>query len=160
MDTLFVEALVWVVAVSSGLMAGTYFAFSGFIMTAFANLEGAQGMAAMNAINRTILKSPFMPLFFGSTGAAVLLTGAGLWSWAQPGALQAVIAGLLYTVGMFVITAVVNVPLNNQLAAAEGSTDAETCWQHYLRRWTRWNSLRALASLATCVVCGTLLTHC
>lgn len=49
-DTI-VTALLWFALVSCGLLAGLYFAFSGFIMTALRALERPAGIAAMNAIN-------------------------------------------------------------------------------------------------------------
>ena len=59
---------------------------------------------------------------------------------------------------MFVITASVNVPLNNALARVSGDGDeAAQTWAHYLKRWTRWNTLRTIASLATLVICIDLL---
>jgi len=45
MTSSLLTALLWITALSSGLMAGVYFAFSGFIMKAFSNLEIAQSIA-------------------------------------------------------------------------------------------------------------------
>jgi uncharacterized membrane protein len=161
MTSLYFELLLWSVAISSGLMAGTYFAFSGFIMRSFASLPFDHAVAAMNAINTTILKSVFMPLFFGSTVVSVLLIIAGLWHLGESGADRAVIAGAIYLVGMFVVTAYCNVPLNNALARADGrGEESRQMWDTYLSRWTRWNTVRALASTATFVVSiGLLTTH-
>ncbi|MDX1733793.1 MAG: anthrone oxygenase family protein [Halioglobus sp.] len=158
MDSMLVVVLTWTLAISSGLMAGTYLAFSAFIMRSFASLGADQGSAAMNAINRVILRSAFMPLFFGSSLVALLLAVAGLWHWGQTGAGSAVFAGLVYVVGMFVTTAAANVPLNNALAAAaEDPQQSQQVWQDYLVRWTRWNSLRTIASTAAFVACIEML---
>ncbi len=73
MSSSIVTALLWTAALSSGLIAGIYFAFLVFIMQAFGKIETAQSVAAMNAINKTILRSLFMPLFFGSTIISVML---------------------------------------------------------------------------------------
>ena len=67
MEATVATSLAWIMALCSGLMAGTYFAFSGFLMRSLASLGTAQAVAAMNTINSIILKSAFMPLFFGST---------------------------------------------------------------------------------------------
>lgn len=159
MEGMVVTALTWIMALCAGLMAGTYLAFSGFIMRSLAALDTARAIAAMNAINATILKSSFMPLFFGSTIIALLMVVAGLWQWGEPGADRAAAGGVTYVVGMFIVTAAANVPLNRALAGVSGNgEEAARTWALYLKRWTRWNTLRTMASLATLIVCIELLS--
>ena len=159
MEALF-TAMAWTMALCSGLMAGTYLAFSGFIMKSFERLGSGPAIAAMNAINVTILKSSFMPLFFGSSMLAALMVLLGLWSWDDPGSGHTVVAGLVYGIGMFAITATANVPLNNALAKVAGDGEAaRALWARYLKRWTRWNTARTIASLATLAVCIDLLAR-
>ena len=150
------QVTVWLMALSSALMAGTYLAFSMVIMRALARLPEPAGMAAMNQINETILKTAFMPLFFGSTALALGMITAGLLHLGDDQAMRYIAAGSVYVVGMFVVTAAANVPLNNALASADGSDRAEEVWQRYLVQWTRWNSLRTIACLVTLSVCLTL----
>ena len=160
MDSLPVTLIAWAAVIGSGLMAGVYLSFSGFIMKSFANLDTERAIDAMNAINATILRSAFMPLFFGSTVISLLLIAVGIWHWGHPGAGRALIAGLTYFVGMFVVTAACNVPLNNALARVGGSGDeARSMWQTYLTRWTRWNTVRAAACTLSFVVSIALLAH-
>lgn len=148
LDTLTV-ALLWFAALGCALIGGLYFAFSAFIMRAFASLDPAAGIAAMNAINRDILHSLFMPLFWATTLAALALAGLAL-ARGGPGAGAMLAGGALYFVGMFVCTVAFNVPLNNTLQAAEGAGEAALpVWQRYLRQWTRWNHVRTVASLGT-----------
>lgn len=158
MDTGLLTVLTWIMALSSGLMAGIYLAFSGFIMRAFAQVDPASGIAAMNAINETIVKTSFLPLFLGSTIAAVLLAGLGICQWGTPGAGLALSAGLTYVIGMFVVTVAANVPLNNHLAEVTGDgAEPRRVWHHYLSRWTQWNTARTIASLITLAICIELL---
>lgn len=153
-----VTTLLWISALGSGLMAGVYFAFSGFIMRAFGSLEPGQAIAAMNAINSTILRSLFVPLFFGSSIVAALLVAGAALNRDAAGSGWMLLAGALYLLGMFVCTAAFNVPLNNALAQTEpGSAAARDLWFKYLKTWTRWNHLRTLCSLATCGLCIWLL---
>ncbi|XOV86445.1 MAG: DUF1772 domain-containing protein [Pseudomonadota bacterium] len=152
--------LVWVLAVSSGLMAGVYATFSAVIMKSLTRLEPDHAIQAMNAINRTIVRTAFMPLFFGSTLVGALMALHGFWSWQGPGALHAVAGGVIYVAGMFVSTIVVNVPLNNALARINpGTGDPTQHWDDYRVRWTRWNSARAIASGLTLVICLDLLAR-
>ncbi len=154
MDSTTIDFLNWLLAISSAMMAGVYLAFSSFIMRAFAALGPARAIAAMNAVNTVILKSAFMALFFGSCAVALLMVATGLWSWSTPGAGRAVASGAIYLVGMFGVTALANVPLNNALAAVSGDSEAAVrTWDDYLRRWTRWNTLRTVASVLTAALC-------
>ena len=105
----------WFAAIGAGLMAGVYFAFSAFIMTALARLPDASGVAAMQSINRVILRSLFMPLFFATTIASLALAVVAVLRWGEPGAVPMLAGGVTYVVGMFLCTAVCNVPLNNAL---------------------------------------------
>lgn len=139
--------LTWFCAIGCGVMAGVYFTFSAFAMTAFGALDPRQGMAAMNAINAVIVRSPFLPLFFGTSAASAVLILIALVDW-TPDTTLLVTAGLAYVAGMFGITLLCNVPLNNELAGAGGASadGALEVWARYRKRWTRWNHLRTAAS--------------
>jgi uncharacterized membrane protein len=153
MQSVLIAAMLWFSALSCGLMAGLYFAFSAFIMRALGRIERSAGIAAMNAINVDIQQSLFMPVFLGSTLAAVILAVVALLDLAAPYALPALIGGAIYVAGMFGVTMVRNVPLNNALAALDGSDeDGDRQWARYLSQWTRWNHVRTLASLAGCAL--------
>lgn len=142
-----ITGLLWFSAVGCGLMAGLYFAFSAFIMTALRRIEPAAGAAAMNSINSAILRSLFMPIFLGSSLASLILVGVGLLRWSRPGSAEMLGGGTLYVVGMFMVTMMFNVPLNNVLASADAaSARGSETWSGYLRRWTAWNHVRTLAS--------------
>lgn len=141
---LVIDVLLWFSAIGCGLMAGLYFAFSAFVMTALGRIEPVSGIAAMNSINDVILRSSFLPLFWGTTLASVALVVAGLIEWGGPGAIAILAGGSVYVVGMFICTIAFNVPLNNALKAA-GPTNGTDVWQRYLRDWTRWNHVRTIA---------------
>lgn len=142
-----VSALLWLSIVGCALMAGVYFAFSAFIMRALGEIDRAAGSAVMNAINRVILRSAFMLVYLGSTLTALALAAIGLASWERPGALAMAAGGAIYVLGMFGVTMVRNVPLNNRLVAAPDET-----WTGYLTEWTRWNHVRTVASVAGVVL--------
>jgi uncharacterized membrane protein len=147
MKQLIFPAMLWFSAVGTGLIAGLYFAFSAFIMTTLGRLDQSSGIAAMNAINVDIQRSLFMPIFLGSTLVAAILTVIGLLRWGEPAALPMLVGGVLYVVGMFVVTMVFNVPLNNELAKVPlGSPESAILWAKYLKQWTFWNHIRTIAS--------------
>lgn len=136
-------------ALGSGLIAGLFFAFSTSVMTALARLPAEQGITAMQSINITILNPLFSLVFMGTALACVTL---GIVSFLQLGTASAtyLLAGsLLYFVGVFLVTIVFNVPLNNALATVvPGSSKGANLWTHYLSSWVPWNHVRTIASLA------------
>ncbi|MDB5518997.1 MAG: hypothetical protein JWQ17_5755 [Tardiphaga sp.] len=149
MRQLLTSSLLWFSAIGCGLLAGVYFTFSAFVMTALGRIDQAAGISAMNAINVEIVRSLFMPFFLGTTLTAALLAGLAILRWDQPGAVAMLVGGVLYVVGMFIVTMVFNVPLNDALAAANpSSSEAASLWARYLKDWTFWNHVRTMASTA------------
>jgi uncharacterized membrane protein len=122
-DALLFAAIV-VAALSCGLMAGVFFAFSAFVMKALARLPPAQGIAAMQAINVAAITPAFMGALFGTPALCLALAVTALLRWGEPGAVWLLVGGLLYLVGAIVVTMAFNVPRNNALGAlAADSTD-------------------------------------
>jgi uncharacterized membrane protein len=147
MMQIIITGLLWFSALGCGLLGGLYFAFSAFVMTALGRIDPAAGISAMNAVNETIVRSWFMPLFLGTTAASLALAGLALARWQAPAALMMVVGGVIYIVGMFVVTMVFNVPLNNALAGATPNDPATgSLWARYLSDWTFWNHVRTIAS--------------
>ncbi|MEG4321543.1 MULTISPECIES: anthrone oxygenase family protein [unclassified Microcoleus] len=135
-------------ALGCGLMAGVFFAFSTFVMSALARLQPAQGIAAMQAINITAINPLFMTALFGTAAACIFLAVFSLLKWYQPGAAYLLIGSLLYLVGTVFVTIALNVPLNDALAKVEpGSAEGAKLWASYLVNWTIWNHIRSAAAL-------------
>ena len=139
--------LLWINAIGTGLMAGVYFAFSTFIMAALKRTPGTGGAAAMQSINSVILGSAFMPMFFGTSLVSLALAFLAVLDWQGPASGLALAAGAIYVAGMFGVTALRNVPLNNELDRADlTQPEGLATWQSYLTDWTRWNHVRTVAS--------------
>ena len=88
-----VTVLLWFSAIGCGLLAGLYFAFSAFIMTALGRIGQAAGIAAMNAINVVIVQSLFLPIFLGTTVTSAALAIAALLRWDGPAAMTMLAPG-------------------------------------------------------------------
>jgi len=147
------SSLLWPAAIGCGLMAGVYFAFSAFVMIALDRAGHAHGIAVMNAINIAIVKSPFMPVFLGTSLVCAALSLLALLRWNQPGALLMLAGSVVYVAGMFLVTVAFNVPLNEALSAVDPSSPAAApLWGHYLKHWTFWNHVRTVASTAACAL--------
>ena len=140
----YLPSLLWFCSIGFGIMTGVYFAFSAFVMTSLGKLAPQVGIAAMQAINRDIQRSAFMPLFFATTLGALGMIIAG--ALAEQGGFM-MISGAIYVAGMFLSTVLFNVPLNNRLDAQDPESPAgEEFWHFYCRRWTFWNHSRTLIS--------------
>jgi len=144
-----IDGMLWFTAISVGIMAGVYFTFSVFVMKSLDEIEAPAGMLAMQSINRIIVKSLFLPIFFASSLASAALVVLMLIYPSSSGATWVMMGSGLYFVGMFIVTVTGNVPLNNQLEAtdAKGPGGAEM-WALYLRKWTLWNHIRTIACTA------------
>ena len=117
-----VPALTIAAAVSSALLTGVLFAFSTSVMPALASRPPAEGMAAMQAMNRTIM-NPLFGLVFGGSALLCLVVAATApfttdeagWGWRLAG-------GALYVIGVTLETMAMNVPMNDRLDAADPAT--------------------------------------
>ena len=148
-------------ALGCGLVAGVWFAFSAFVMQALARLPAAQGIAAMQSINRMAPTPVFMTAMFG---VAALCAGLAVWAGVSLGDRRAawVLAGsALYLIGTIGVTMAANVPLNTALEAVP--TDAGDAgareWDAYLARWTAWNHVRGVTALAAAASLTIALTR-
>jgi uncharacterized membrane protein len=136
-------------ALGCGLVAGVFFAFSTFVMSALARLQPREGIAAMQAINITAINPLFMVALFGTAVACLFLAASSLLKWHQSGAAYLLIGSLLYLIGTVLVTLAFNVPLNNALAIVNpDSIDGANLWARYLTNWTIWNHARTIAALA------------
>ena len=148
MSVLYSEFAIGIAAISTGLMAGIYFAFSVFIMESLKVLPDQIGIASMQSINKVILTSGFMPVFFGSSLLALnlmfVIENPLQTPWVNA-------AGLVYLVGMFICTLLFNVPLNKRLELIKDAKRDKQIWHNYLIKWTRWNHVRSISSFAASI---------
>lgn len=136
-------------ALGCGLIAGVFFAFSTFVMSALARLQSAQGIAAFQSINITVYNPWFMGAFLGTAATCIFLAVSSLLKWQQPSAAYLLVGCLLYLVGTVGVTIVFNVPLNDALAVVDpDSADGASLWSSFLTNWTNWNHVRTAAALA------------
>ena len=136
-------------------LGGVFLAFSDFIMRSLSVTSGSGGMEAMQAINRQVFRYVFMSLFIGMVPVSLILAVGAYWESDQPAPLMA--AAAIYIVGVFGVTAVFNVPMNNALAALDAtSAEGLQYWTtKYLPGWTFWNNVRT----AACLLASALLQY-
>ncbi|MET7425710.1 anthrone oxygenase family protein [Dactylosporangium sp. NPDC005555] len=131
-----------------GLSAGVFFAYSTSVMLALRRVDDRTFVDVMQKINAAILNGWFLTAYVGALLAAIAAVLLHLGGTHRPMLPWLIAATVLYLV-VFVATAAVNVPLNNQLDAAgpvASIPDPATVRAAFEDTWNRWNTVRTLSS--------------
>jgi uncharacterized membrane protein len=135
---------------TTGLMAGLYYAYAISVMLGLSRTDDRTFVSTMQQINVAILNPWFFIIFFGAlvfTALAGVLHLQADWR----GVLPWIAAALVLYAASLVITIGFNVPLNNELAAAgdpDHIADLAAVRERFEASWVRWNIARAVASTA------------
>jgi len=136
-------------ALGAGSAGGVFFAFSSFVMQAFARLPAPQGIAAMQSVNICVINPSFAFQLFGTAAACALLAIWALRHRNAPGTLALLFGAMLYLGVAMLVTFVFNVPQNDALAPLNPLTsEAERLWEGLVPKWTAWNHVRTAGALA------------
>ncbi|MEO0385298.1 MAG: anthrone oxygenase family protein [Pseudomonadota bacterium] len=138
-----------------GLMAGFFYAFSVCVMPGLNRVAPGTAIEAMQGINEAVRNPVFFVTFF-LTPVMAIISALVLWrSGNAAAALWVAGGGLTYLLGALVLTAQINVPMNNALALVEPTvSNAETVWRDYSGRWTFWNNVRTAVSTVAMLMIG------
>lgn len=146
------RVLTWIAGIGAGLVAGVFFAFSTFVMQALRELPDAEGISAMQAINKSVPASPlFLTALFGSALVCIGLAVSSLTRLDERAARFQLVGSMLYVAGI-VITIVYHVPRNDALGSLDpASASAIDTWRQYVTGWNAWNHVRMLTSLGAAI---------
>jgi uncharacterized membrane protein len=130
-------------ALTSGLLAGLFFAFETAINPALHRLPDTGYLSAMQHINRIIQNPAFLLVFM----LPVLLLPMLAWQQrAIPAALYWGVAAGLYVAAVFGVTIFFNIPLNEMLDKfdlnAATPSDLQAMRDQYRLPWNRWHTIR------------------
>ena len=134
---------------TTGLVAGVFYAYAVSVTLGLAAQPDASYVATMQAINERIQNSLFFLSFFG---AVLFLLAALAVHLPRPrlGRFWLIaLASALYVGGGFLLTVVVNVPLNEELARVVGDAPAGELARArvaYEGPWNFWNGVRTVFS--------------
>ena len=160
MDTIRTAALI-LATLSTGLTAGVFGLYAHTVMPGLASTDDRTFVGAFQAMDRAILNPLF--LGFGFMGS-LIFTGAAAGTQIGEDALPWTVGAFVLYLVAFVITFVVNLPLNDALKAA-GDPAQITNLASVRRdfdeaRWRSWNTVRAWTStLAFALLCWALVVH-
>ncbi|MEV5838226.1 anthrone oxygenase family protein [Nocardia sp. NPDC052112] len=146
-------------ALATGLIAGVFYAYAISVMPALNRTDDRAMIDVMQKINVVIINPWFMIGFLGTVGFTLLAAALHLGKEHRTILIWLGVA-LALNVIAFAVTSGLNVPLNDQLAAAGDPArigDLAKVRADFESAWVRWNILRAiLHTLAFLVLTGAL----
>lgn len=139
-------ALVWSATVGTGLVVGLFAGWAVSAVPGLAETDDRTYVDAMRAINRAILNPWFLIPFVGTLVALAGASIASLLSDDQSTAVLLLAATGVYGIGVFGVTVVGNVPLNDRLAEAplDDATSYASARRAYERPWNRLHMIRSV----------------
>ncbi|QNL49208.1 DUF1772 domain-containing protein [Olivibacter sp. SDN3] len=151
-----VRLLLLLTTLTTGLISGFFYAYSCSINIGLSRLTDAEYIRAMQHINRAVLNPTFFLSFFGTL---ILLPMATWVIYVTAGSTSSfyclLAACTFYFFGVFLITAMGNVPLNESLdhfntyvATAEELNEQRIAFSN---SWNRFHTIRTLANIITFV---------
>jgi uncharacterized membrane protein len=140
------ELLTFAVALGAATVGGVFFAFSTFVMRGLRALSDEQGLVAMQEVNRAAPSPLFMVALLGTAVASIGLAASALTRLHEVVARYELAGVVLYLAGV-VLTMAYHVPRNDALDRVP-TAGAGVAWPTYAARWTAWNHVRTLTSLA------------
>jgi len=108
---------------ASALSAGFFYTYSISVMPGLAAADPSSAIRAMQGINAVIRTPVFAFAFFGALLFPLAVSLAAWISRARQVAVLAFLSVVLYGLGVFAVTFLVNVPLNEALASANPTSD-------------------------------------
>jgi uncharacterized membrane protein len=140
----------------TALMAGLFYSYSFSVVPAFKSLNDAEYIAGMQSINKAIQNPVFFTGFFGTL---ILLPVSAYLNYFQHPSLQfwlLFIAAIIYFAGVFGVTVVGNIPLNNALEKfnlQNATKDAISLQRRLFERpWNNLNTIRTISSIISLVL--------
>ncbi|WP_330250979.1 DUF1772 domain-containing protein [Nocardia sp. NBC_00565] len=144
---------------ATGLIAGVFYAYAISVMPALNRTGDRTMIDVMQKINVVIINPWFMIGFLGTVGFTVVAAALHLGKDHRTTLIWLGVA-LVLNVIAFAVTSGLNVPLNDQLAAAGDPAqigDLVKVRADFESAWVRWNIIRAIIhTLAFLVLCGAL----
>lgn len=145
--------LILVTASISLLLSAAIFGFFyAWVCSTMWGLDAADphvAIAAMQAMNGSVRNIVFAPAFFGTPIALAATALLLLQNRNRQAATAFGAAGAVYFCLAFMVTAAVNIPMNEALASVQvpDATDAaHQIWRDYSQPWQVWNLVRTIAS--------------
>ena len=150
--------VVLVAAALCALVAGLLFTFAVIAMPGLRNLSDREFIRAFQVMDRLIQERQplFMLVWVGSVVALVLALAMGFQQ--QDGVIRGLLiaAAALYLLGVQLPTALVHLPLNNEIQTVKveaiGEAEQKQARERFEARWNRSNRIRTAIAVVTMVL--------
>jgi uncharacterized membrane protein len=133
---------------TTGLISGFFYAYACSVTLGLALLPDEQYVEAMQAINATVRNGVFAFSFFGAALSLLLALAVHAPRPRSRRFVLIALAAVLYIGGGFIVTFLVNVPMNEDLARVGDAAPAVLAQvrAEYEGSWNFWNGVRTLFS--------------
>ncbi|MGF1648680.1 MAG: DUF1772 domain-containing protein [Kineosporiaceae bacterium] len=139
----------YVAVLLTGAIFGFFYAWVVSTMWGLDAADPRVAVEAMREMNASVRNAAFFPAFFLTPAALAVAGLLARRAGRRPASALFLIAGAVYLVGGLLVTAIVNVPLNDELARGDvpaSPAAAGAVWEAYSGRWQAWNLVRTVAS--------------
>lgn len=147
---------------TTGLISGFFYAYACSVTLGLGLLPDEQYIEAMQAINATVRNGVFAFSFFGAVLSLLLALAVHAPQLRSRRFVLIALAAVLYIGGGFMVTFLVNVPMNEELARVGEAGPAALAHirAEYEGPWNLWNGLRTVfSSLALLALIGACLSR-
>lgn len=155
MEISFKLIVLFTAIILTGLTAGLCFTWSNAVTPGIGRLDSLGYLQSFQAMNRAIINPTFMVVFM----SPVVLHIAHVFLFKQapkPVFILMIAAAILYVGGLFLVTVLGNVPLNEMLNKTDlASATAEqltTLRENFEARWNRFHSIRTGTTLVSFIL--------
>ncbi|MFF3457882.1 DUF1772 domain-containing protein [Streptomyces sp. NPDC002730] len=141
------QAVLGAATVVNGLVAGVWYAYATSVMPALARSDDRIYLEVMQNINEVIQNPVFFAGFFG----ALILAAVAAWQQRRSPARWWAVAALALYAAVLLVTTAVNIPLNDEVAAAGDPAriaDPAAVRERFEDPWVAWNVVRLVLSTA------------
>lgn len=145
---------------STGAIFGFFYAWVCSTMWGLDAADPRIAISAMQAMNASVQNAVFFPAFFLTPVILVLSAGIAFGLEFKRAAALFLAGAGTYFVGSFLVTVIINVPMNTALAEVSVPTNqqaAREIWSGYSPTWQYWNTVRALFSGFSLLLTGLAL---
>lgn len=147
------QAFLFITVLLTGLSAGFFLAWSMSVIVGTQKVGDFTYLEVMQNVNREIQNPVFFTVFFGSLLTLLLST---FLQWKNPRFGFVLAATVVYAIGTFGVTALGNVPLNNELDVLNihelNKGELQKFRIYYEQPWNNFHQVRTVASIISFIL--------
>jgi uncharacterized membrane protein len=147
--TLLLKISAFISTLLAAAIFGFFYAWVSSTMWGLDQIDSEVAIQAMQGMNASVRNVIFGLIFFGTAPALLLTAGITASMKLKKLAVIFTCSGVIYLLGGAILTFMINVPMNEQLALVQlplSPEEAQSIWQNYSKEWQFWNQTRTVFS--------------